>query len=298
MIKSTHSIIVPIYNAPLEVENCLTSLEQSLNFAEVELILIDDASQEITKKLVYEFSLKNPEIKYICHEKNQGYLATVNEGLSLAEGDVVTLLNSDTTVPKFFSERILACFNHKEKIGVASPILAKGLPFSVPLPKDLSPLDVDKMDEKIRDNVPLYPTIIFPDGACFSISRACFEKVGFFDSCYKKGYFEELDFSMRAVEKGFKTVFIDNLYVYHRSHASFDQKSTLELMKKNRQIFMEKWGEKYKILHQKYPKLEHKKRIYLKFYSSFAYYFTSLLLNLSKIIPFSKARRQIRQKHQ
>ncbi len=293
-----HSIIIPIYNAPREVSDCFTSIAKAINFAEVELILIDDASQLETKELIQNFVLKNPEVQHIVHAENCGYLATVNEGLSLAKGDVITLLNSDTTIPNFFSKRVLDCFNHKENIGVASPILAKGIPFSIPLLKGLAPQDVDKMDKLIRENKPLYPTIIFPDGACFSISRPCLEKVGYFDSSYQSGYFEELDFSMRAVEQGFSTVFIDNLYVYHRSHASFSSDKTKELMARNKKIFMEKWGNKYLELYKFFPKSEHKKRIYSKFYPLSYYYYTCFLLKLSKFIPITSLRRKIRQKYQ
>lgn len=295
---SSHTIIIPVYNALEDVIRCLKSIEHSLDLDTVELIIIDDCSMHTTHEFLMNFSNKYPHVRFYHHEKNKGYLLSVNEGISYAKNDIITLLNSDTTIPKDFTQRILDCFNHRSKIGIASPILASGNPFSIPLHKRLSPLEVDKMDALVKGNVPTYPTIVFPDGACFSISRDCLNTVGLFNEEYAMGYFEELDYCMRAYEAGFDTVYIDNMYVYHRSHASFGKEETRKHMARNRKLFHDMWDTKYAILHKKFPKTEHKKRIYLNFYSCIKYLYTKYIVILSKFIPISSIRRNIRSKYQ
>lgn len=291
-----HSIVLTVYNAYDDVNLCLQTMEKSLNFQEIELIIIDDCSKNDTKLLLEEFALKNT-IRLYVHSENKGYLFSVNEGLALAKGEIITLLNSDTTIPKEFTKRIIDCFSSRSQIGIASPILASGNPFSVPYPK-ISPLEIDKMDIKVRKNTPQYPAIVFPDGACFSISRACYDKIGFFDTIYEDGYFEEVDYCMRAYEAGFDTVFIDNLYVYHKSHASFGKAETQKRMKKNKHIFMQKWGNAYNILHKMFPKQEHKKRIFLEFYTYPYFLFRNIMFFITKLLPVASIRREIRKKYQ
>ena len=296
-----HSIIVPVYNALENVTFCLNSIESSIDLnenASVELIIIDDKSDEDTQKFLQYVTNKNKNISLYRHEENLGYLLSVNEAIGYARGSIITLLNSDTTIPQDFIARIRACFDSRKEIGIASPILANGNPFSIKMYEGLAPFDVDQMDCRVKNITPEYPTIIFPDGACFSISRACINAVGLFDTAYDMGYFEELDYCMQANKAGFDTVYIDNMYVFHQAHASFGKEEKRKHMIKNRIFFHEKWGKEYDKLHALYPKKKHKKRVYLNFYSQSEYFLRETLLLLSKFIPFSFIRRTIRAKYQ
>lgn len=302
----SHAIVLTVYNAPFDVNLCLQSLALSLDFEKTELVLVDDASEQETACILDMFVQKYPRTKLVRHTENKGYLHSVNDGVKACSSDIVTLLNSDTYIPTDFSPRIFACFESDAKIGVASPVLASGNPFSVPLlenklKKVPSERLADLVAEKNRQAekiLPLYSDIVFPDGACFSVRRECFEAVGLFSEAYSPGYFEELDFCMRAVQKGFRTVLIDNLYVYHKSHASFGKKQTSEYMRRNRKLFAETWGGAYRALAERHPKKEHKKRVYRAFYPLGRYYFAECMLRLSKIVPYAPLRRKIRAMYQ
>lgn len=302
---SNHSIVLTVYNAPGDVLLCLQSLANSLDFSRAELVIVDDASQKETQKILDDFAAEYPCVTLIRHEKNQGYLHSVNDGISHAAGDIITLLNSDTYIPRDFTTRILSCFEHDEKIGVASPVLSHGNPFSVPLTfqkQELNaqslPVLVDAVNKKAHEISPCYPDIVFPDGACFSIRRSCLEAIGLFDEAYSPGYFEELDFCMRAHKRGFRCVFMENLYVYHKSHASFGKKKTSEYMARNQKRFHNDWGEEYTALKQQFPKKMHKKRVFCFYYSLWYYVLVESLLTISRIIPFRSLRRKIRALYQ
>ena len=300
-----HSIVLTVYNAPDDVELCLQSLINSLDLSRVELVIVDDASKEETQKILDDFAAKYPGVKLIRHEKNQGYLHSVNDGISQTSGDIITLLNSDTYIPKDFTARILTCFEQDEKIGVASPVLSHGNPFSVPLTfqkqkfnAESLPVLVEAVNKKAHAMSPLYPDIVFPDGACFSMRRSCLEAIGLFDEAYSLGYFEELDFYMRAHKKGFRCVFMENLYVYHKSHASFGKKKTSEYMARNKKRFRDDWGEEYAKLKSAFPKKMHKKRVFCVYHSLWYYVFVENLLTISRIIPVRSLRRKIRALYQ
>jgi GT2 family glycosyltransferase len=300
-----HSVVLTVYNAPGDVMLCLQSLASSLDFSRAELVIVDDASQEETQRILDDFAAAYPCVTLIRHEKNQGYLHSVNDGISHTAGDIITLLNSDTYIPKDFTARILTCFEYDEKIGVASPVLSHGNPFSVPLTfqkQELNartlPVLVGAVNKKAHEIIPCYPDIVFPDGACFSIRRSCLEAIGLFDEAYSPGYFEELDFCMRAHKRGFRCVFMENLYVYHKSHASFGKKKTSEYMARNQKRFYDNWGEEYTRLKYTFPKKMHKKRVFCFYYSLWYYVFVESLLTISRIIPLSSLRRKIRALYQ
>lgn len=302
----THSIVMTVYNVPDDVRLCLQSIAHSLDLSRVELVIVDDCSKEETRKILDDFVAKNPSAMLVRHEKNQGYLHSVNDGIAHTHGDVITLLNSDTYIPGDFSARILACFEQDEKIGVASPVLTHGNPFSVPVTRSIPqkiyleklPSWVASMNEKAKNITPQYPDIVFPDGACFSIRRQCIEMVGCFNEAYSPGYFEELDFCMKVLQKGYRCVFIENLYVYHKSHASFGQKKTSKYMERNQKRFYTDWDTEYTGLKNKYPKKEHKKRVFCAFYPFWYYVFVESLLKISRIIPSNAVRRKIRALYQ
>ena len=86
------SVIIPSYNHARYIEEAIYSvLNQS--FSDLELIIIDDASQDHSWRVIQRF--KDPRITAIQHTENQGADQTINQGLALAKGDYLTILNSD-----------------------------------------------------------------------------------------------------------------------------------------------------------------------------------------------------------
>ncbi len=266
MIK--FSVIVPVYNAPEDVRICLESLDCALppvDGADYEVLIVNDASGPETSALVRGFAA--PSRRVIEHAENRGYLRTANEGLAEARGEIVVLLNSDTAVPQGFAERVTACFASDAAIGVASPVGSHCGLFSVPMKPGLGGARVDVMDDFLRPWPPEYPDVVMPDGFCFCLRRAVLEQVGFFDEIYGRGYFEETDLALRAHAAGWRTVLIDNLYVYHRAQASFGAEANRALIRRNEAIFRQRWGETFDALRAAHPREEHKPRIYRRIYS-------------------------------
>lgn len=88
------SIIIPIYNAQKYIEKCLQSaINQTLK--EVEIICINNGASDIEKNILKEYLRKNPAIKIINFEINQGYGKAVNEGIKSAQGEYISILESD-----------------------------------------------------------------------------------------------------------------------------------------------------------------------------------------------------------
>lgn len=233
------SVIVPIYNAINDVKKLLKSLDKNFNFELGEILLINDCSKEETSDYLTKYCNEDVRFKLINNEKNLGFVKTCNRGMRDAQGEILVLLNSDTIIPSNFCEKIIKCFESDTQIGIASPIGSYTAGYYAPLPFGCT---LEKMNTKLEQvHKCTYPLIPAAEGFCFCIRRAVIEQQGLLDEIYGKGYHEEVDFAYRAVTNGWKNVLIDNLYVFHKRHASFGKKQRKIQIAKNDAIFNERW---------------------------------------------------------
>ena len=234
------SVVVPIYNALEEVKLLLDSISANFNFYLGEVLLINDCSQPETTDYLKTFAEQNSRYTLINNEENLGFVKTCNKGMQLAKGDIIVLLNSDTMIPEGFCERIIKCFNSDEKIGAASPISSFSNKYYIPLRKNMSLEDMNKLLRKKHKCV--YPDISDAEGFCYCVRKSVIEQVGYLDEIYGKGYGEEDDLSLRISVNGYKNTLIDDLYVYHKRGCSFGEELRNEQKKKNYSIFKSRYG--------------------------------------------------------
>ena len=60
-------------------------------------------------------------------------------------------------------------------------------------------------------------------GFCLYITRRCLEAVGGLSERFERGYLEDVDFCLRARERGFRNVCASSVYVAHHGSKSFKQ---------------------------------------------------------------------------
>ncbi len=108
------SIITPTYNRVFVLWRAIQSvLAQTYPF--FELLIVDDASTDSTKKLVEQFS--DPRIRYFKLKKNIGPSGARNYALKKARGEFVAYLDSDNTwYPDFLEVMGNAFAKHQDKI--------------------------------------------------------------------------------------------------------------------------------------------------------------------------------------
>lgn len=86
------TVIIPTYNRADLIEVSINSVLQQ-TFNDYEIIVIDDASQDDTQKVVSKFS--DNRIQYIKNEINLERSRTRNKAINLAKGNYITFLDSD-----------------------------------------------------------------------------------------------------------------------------------------------------------------------------------------------------------
>ncbi|MGL5253593.1 MAG: glycosyltransferase [Brevinema sp.] len=88
------SIIIPVYNTDKYLSKCLDSLFMQ-SFQDFEIILVNDASQDNSQRIIDEYAQKDSRIRSFIHETNQGTHETRRTGILHAQGQFCVFLDSD-----------------------------------------------------------------------------------------------------------------------------------------------------------------------------------------------------------
>lgn len=108
------SVILPNYNHARHLPACLEAiLTQSVQ--PLEIIIIDDASTDNSVKVIDRLVQKQPHVRFIQNEQNQGVVAGMNRGLNLARGDYVYYAAADDQVlPGLFEKSLVLLARHPQ----------------------------------------------------------------------------------------------------------------------------------------------------------------------------------------
>lgn len=99
--KPLISIVMPMYNAPIQwLKIAIASLQKQC-YKEWELCIVDDASSDNRcVSIVEAFSQNDQRIRLLKSEKNQGISTASNLSLKMAKGDFIALMDQDDVIPK------------------------------------------------------------------------------------------------------------------------------------------------------------------------------------------------------
>jgi dolichol-phosphate mannosyltransferase len=119
------SIIVPCHNEADSLARLAARL-QALRTAlgnrwEVELVLVDDGSNDATWKLLHDYFADEPRTRLIRHDTNRGIAAAIHTGMREASGEIVASLDADCTYDPLQLLALLRRMNDEIDLVVASP---------------------------------------------------------------------------------------------------------------------------------------------------------------------------------
>lgn len=98
MNKIKLTIIIPVYNVELYLQECLDSLLYSMHKnKKVEVILIDDGSTDKSYTICQKYEAKYSFIKLI-KQKNSGQSVARNNAINKAKGTWISFIDSDDIV--------------------------------------------------------------------------------------------------------------------------------------------------------------------------------------------------------
>ena len=179
------SVIILTWNSEKYIKRCIESLLDELNdFNKLyEIFVIDGDSQDLTLKILDEFSSKNSNIKIIKLEKNYGTTISRNIGIRKSVGKYIFILDSDTEIKAGTVNILIGTINKKDKVGIAAPLI-----FYPDGSIQASSKRFPTIKTKLYKYIPFYTT------------RNIAEKDELYDKIYKKGNKQctEVDYCISA----------------------------------------------------------------------------------------------------
>ena len=116
------SIIIPVYNGSLLIDRCLNSIYNQHGEFDLEVIVIDDGSEDNSVDLVRSYS----RTVIVLEQNNQGPAVARNKGIETATGKYLAFLDADDYwLPDFLKETVRFLEENPEVISVSTGQLHK-----------------------------------------------------------------------------------------------------------------------------------------------------------------------------
>ena len=109
------SIVIVNWNTRHVIVECLESVLANLGGLAAEIIVIDNASTDDSARVIVE---RFPQVRLIANIANRGFAAANNQGMHIARGRYVLLLNPDTVVLDDVFEKAIAYAQRHPDVGV------------------------------------------------------------------------------------------------------------------------------------------------------------------------------------
>lgn len=112
-MKPLVSIIIPVYNSEMYIEECIRSVI-SQTYKNIEIIIVNDGSIDKSEEIIKNLMNEDNRIKYITQE-NSGPSKSRNNGIDNSNGDYIFFVDSDDTVDNNYIEYMLNEIINKKK---------------------------------------------------------------------------------------------------------------------------------------------------------------------------------------
>lgn len=234
------SIVIVNYNTKQLLVKCLTSIFDQPQTLSVEVIVIDNASTDGSSEAVRQ---RFPQVKLIANVKNVFFSAANNQGIQLAVGKFILVLNPDTEILALTLSQLVDAMRQNDQIGAATTTLIfpdgslqrtgshsvtfEYLVFQYTFVGKLFAsrtrtlnhwLFYQHWDRQSSKEVGVLP------GSAIIASREIWNDIGGFDARMLL-YFSDDYFSIKVRETGKQTTYIPTNGIIHHENASTKQNS-------------------------------------------------------------------------
>lgn len=90
----TFSVVVPVYNAQLHIDQCVNSI-LAQGREDIEVVLVDDGSTDSSGAICDAYAAKHPSMVKVVHKENQGPLIARVEGFAVSKGRYIMSADAD-----------------------------------------------------------------------------------------------------------------------------------------------------------------------------------------------------------
>lgn len=194
------SIIIVNYRTFDLTDGCLQSIFSSCTSGDFEIILVDNHSEDGSgERLAEKYGSR---IKFLAVPENRGFAAANNIGATVAMGEYLFFLNSDTLLVADILPSLVQRFCSQPEIGILAPRLLR-----------------DGVDQPYAFGRDKDGALAWVSGAALLIRRSLFEELGGWDERYFM-YLEDVDLSRRVRQAGYRLEICPMASVLHQGGGS------------------------------------------------------------------------------
>lgn len=230
------SVIIVTWNSEAEIEHCINSIIHHNVNIPVEIIVVDNASNDKTRSILKNYSVQTDFVKIILNEDNKGYTLANNQGINEARGEFVLLLNPDTKITDGALEKMIEFLLVSSNAGAIAPQLLNE-DYTIQKSCRTFPTYWDMFCELflLSKILPMSETfagwkmnyfshnelaeVEQPMAAALMIKKNVLDKVKGFDERYKM-FFNDVDLCKSIVDAGYKIYFYPESKIFHIKGAS------------------------------------------------------------------------------
>ncbi len=247
------SVVIPNWNGCKLLPEFLPSVLAAINNyrdqygAEVELLIVDDASTDGSQAWLASNYGQHPLLRIIELQQNLGFVRAVNKGFAEARHPIILLLNNDVRVEPDAIAPLVSHFDRHQVFAVCSKAYRLGTDFldgagklglfergfwRVFLNYDILPTRLPK------DHQPFYS--FFGSGAYTAYDASKLSMLGGFCELLAPIYWEDVEICYRAWKRGWTVEYEPDSVVYHLSSATMgnDRKRKIRMITERNRLLM------------------------------------------------------------
>jgi GT2 family glycosyltransferase len=245
--RPSASIVVVTHDNLAFTRLCLHSVLANSGGDGFELIVVDNGSSDGTAAYLARLAERDARVRALLNGSNVGFAPACNQGLGLANGDHLVLLNNDTLVAPGWLDglrRHLA----EPKVGFVGPVTNRiGNEAEIDTDYRTWGEYLEAARKRALDHAGEWLEIGTPAMFCLAMRRQTHLRLGPLDEGYEIGLLEDDDYAERARRAGYELRCADDVLVHHFGEASFGQLvpsgEYTRILEANQRRYAEKWGQ-------------------------------------------------------
>lgn len=246
--KSLVTVVIPVHNQIKFTVRCLCSLRLACNKTPFNIIVVNDGSSDETASVLK--GMKG--LMVVTNEFPQGFIKSINQGVSLASSEFVVFLNNDTEVTNYWLDELINPFELISNVGITGSKLiypngklqeAGGVIFG-----DGSPINYGKNCNPFDPKYNYLREVDYVSGASLMIRRADFERAGGLSLDLCPAYYDDVDLAFKIRELGLRVIYTPFSEVIHYEGISngTDIKTGIKKFQEvNKEKFKSSWRHRF-----------------------------------------------------
>ncbi len=207
------SLIIPVFNRPQELSELLESIAKQ-TILPSEVIIVEDGSTDKSDQIVHQYQ-SSLTLHYL-YQSNTGPGPARNNGATVATGNYLIFLDSDVILPSNYIESVLLSLSNNPTDCFGGPDMAH--PSFSPIQKAISYAMTSPLTTGGIRGGKIKMDKFYPRSFNMGVKQSVFKELNGFSPMR---FGEDLDLSMRIIEKEFKTSLYPLTEVFHKRRNTF-----------------------------------------------------------------------------